>query len=73
LILKEIPLRTRARRDAAQAAPAQPGARPQGGAATSPGTSRPLAGPTESRGPTHRAPPPPGASPLHSYLRARGM
>jgi hypothetical protein len=30
LILKEIPLRTRARRDAAQAAPAQPGARPPG-------------------------------------------
>jgi len=29
LILKEIPLRTRARRDAAQAARAQPGARPR--------------------------------------------
>ena len=64
LILKEIPLRTRARRDAAQAAPAQPGARPQGAAATSPGTSRPPAGPTASRGHTHRAPPPPAASPL---------
>ena len=50
LILKEIPLRTRARRDAAQAAPAQPGARPQGAAATGPGTSRPPAGPTGSRG-----------------------
>jgi len=64
LILKEIPLRTRARRDAAPAAPAQQGARPQGAAAASPGTSRPPAGPTASRGRTHRAPPPPAASPL---------
>ena len=60
LILKEIPLRTRARRDAAQAAPAQPGARPQGAAATSPGASRPSAGPTAGRGHTHRAPAAPG-------------
>ena len=37
LILKEIPLRTRARREAAQAGPAQPGARPPGAAAASPG------------------------------------
>ena len=44
LILKEIPLRTRARRDAAEAATAQPGARPLGAAATSPGTSRPPVG-----------------------------
>jgi hypothetical protein len=64
LILKEIPLRTRAQRDAAQAAPAQQGARPQGAAATSPGTSQPPAGPIASRGHTHRAPPPPAASPL---------
>ena len=64
LILKEIPLRTRAQRDAAQAAPAQPGARPQGAAATSPGTSQPSTGPTASRGHTHRAPAPPAASPL---------
>jgi hypothetical protein len=62
LILKEIPLRTR--QDAARAAPAQPGACPQGTAATSPGTSRPPAGPTASRGQAHRAPPPPAASPL---------
>jgi hypothetical protein len=62
LILKEIPLRTR--QDAARAAPAQPGACPQGTAATSPGTSRPPAGPTASRGHAHRAPPPPAASPL---------
>jgi len=40
LILKEIPLRTQARREAAQAAPAQPGARLQGAAAAGPGTSR---------------------------------
>ena len=59
LILKEIPLRTRARRDAPQAAPAQPGARPQGAAATSPGTSPPPAGPAASRGHAPRAPPPP--------------
>ncbi|HEV3288119.1 MAG TPA: hypothetical protein VG123_03925, partial [Streptosporangiaceae bacterium] len=58
LILKEIPLRTRARRDAAQAAPTQPGAPPPGAAPTSPGTPRPPAGPTASRGHTHRAPPP---------------
>jgi Major Facilitator Superfamily len=64
LILKEIPLRTRARRDAAQAAPAQPGARPQGASATSPGTSRPPADSTASRGHTHRAAAPPAASPL---------
>ena len=64
LILKEIPLRTRARRDAAQAATAQPGARPQGAAATSPGTSRPPADSTASRGYTHRAAAPPDASPL---------
>jgi hypothetical protein len=64
LILKEIPLRTRARLDAAQAAPAQPGARPQGAAATSPGASRPPAGPTGSRAHTRHAPPPPAASPL---------
>jgi predicted MFS family arabinose efflux permease len=64
LILKEIPLRTRARRDAAQAAPAQPGAPPQGAAASSPGTSRPPAGPAARRGRTHRAAPPPAAPPL---------
>jgi EmrB/QacA subfamily drug resistance transporter len=64
LILKEIPLRTRARRDAAQAAPARPGARPQGAAATNPGASRPPAGPTARRGHTRRAPPPPAAAPL---------
>jgi EmrB/QacA subfamily drug resistance transporter len=64
LILKEIPLRTRARRDAAQAAPAQPGARPQGASATSPGTSRPPADSTASRGHTHRAAAPPAAPPL---------
>ena len=58
LILKEIPLRTRARRDAAQADPTQPGAPPPGAAPTSPGTPRPPAGPTASRGHTHRAPPP---------------
>ena len=58
LILKEIPLRTRARRDAAQAAPTQPGAPPPGAAPTSPGTPRPSAGPTASRRHTHRAPPP---------------
>jgi EmrB/QacA subfamily drug resistance transporter len=52
LILKEIPLRTRAQRDAAQAAPAQPGARPQGAAATSPSTSQPPVRPTASRGHT---------------------
>ena len=45
LILKEIPLRTRPQRDAAQATPAQQGARPQGAAATSPGTSQPPAWP----------------------------
>ena len=49
LILKEIPLRTRAQQDAAQAAPAQPGARRQGAAPASPGTSRPPAGPTAGR------------------------
>ncbi len=58
LILKEIPLRTRGRRDAAQATLAQPGARPRGAAAASPGAARPPAGPTASRGHTHRAPPP---------------
>jgi Major Facilitator Superfamily len=58
LILKEIPLRTRAQQDAAQAAPAQPGARPQGAAATSPSTSQPPVRPTASRGHTHHAPPP---------------
>jgi hypothetical protein len=47
LILKEIPLRTRAQRDAAQAAPAQPGARPQDAAATSPSTSQPPAAPPQ--------------------------
>ena len=57
LILKEIALRTRARRDAAQAAHAA-GSTPQGVAAASPGTSRPPAGPTASRGHTHRAPSP---------------
>jgi hypothetical protein len=54
LILKEIPLRTRARRDAAQAAPAPP----QDGAAASPGTSRPPGGLAASRSHTHGAPPP---------------
>jgi hypothetical protein len=58
LILKEIPLRTRARRDAAQATLAQQGARPQGGAVTSPGTSPAAGRPHASRGHTHRAPPP---------------
>jgi hypothetical protein len=47
LILKEIPLRTRAQRDAAQAAPVQPGARPQGAAATSLSTSQPPAAPPQ--------------------------
>ena len=47
LILKEIPLRTRARRDAAQAAPARPGARPQGAAATNPGASPPPPAPPQ--------------------------
>ena len=58
LILKEIPLRTRARRDAAQATLAQQGARPLGGAVTSPGTSPAAGRPHASRGHTHRAPPP---------------
>jgi hypothetical protein len=49
LILKEIPLRSRAQPDPAQAAPAQPGARTQGAAAASPGTSQPPAGPTAGR------------------------
>jgi hypothetical protein len=35
--------------------PAQPGARPQGAAATSPGTSQPPAGPTASRGHSPRS------------------
>ncbi len=64
LILKEIPLRTRGLRDAAQAAAAQPGARPQGATAISPGASRPPAGPTAGRGHTHRALPLPAASRL---------
>jgi hypothetical protein len=53
LILKQIPLRTRARPEPPPAAPAQPGGRPQGAAATSPGTSRPQTAPRKSR------PPPP--------------
>ncbi len=63
LILKEIPLRTRTQRDAAQAAPAQPGARPEGATATSRRASRPPGCPTASRGHTRRAPPPPAAAP----------
>jgi hypothetical protein len=58
LILKEIPLRTGARPDAAQAAPAQPGPRPHRAATISPGTSRPLADP-----PQVEATPPPARIP----------
>src|SRR3984957_650519 len=64
LILKEIPLRTRAQQDAAQGAPPHPGHPPRGPAPPSPGASRPSAAPTAGRGHTHRAPPPPAASPL---------
>jgi hypothetical protein len=63
LILKEIPLRTRTQRDAAQAAPAQPGARAKSATATSRRASRPPACPTASRAHTRRAPPPPAAAP----------
>ena len=64
LILKEIPLRTRAQRDAAQAAPAQPGARPAGRRSHQPQHVPAVGCPTASRGHAHHAPPPPAASPL---------
>jgi hypothetical protein len=50
LILKEIPLQTRAHRDAAQGRPPQEAAHPPGDAATSPGTSGSRPGPTAGRG-----------------------
>jgi hypothetical protein len=63
LVLKEIPLRTRARRDAAQAALRAAASAPPGRRSYQP-RQVPPAGPAASQGHTHRAPPPLSASPL---------
>jgi predicted MFS family arabinose efflux permease len=69
LVLKEIPLRTRAQRDAAQAAPAQPGARPQG-APASPGTSPPPGARPQGAAPASPGASPPPAGPTAGRSRA---
>ena len=58
LILKEIPLRTRAQRGAARATLRAAGSAPRGAAATSPGRVPAADRPTASQGHTHGAPPP---------------